>query len=697
MSKGSRWAEYSDFSGGEMSDISASLIPDNGLLYAENVFTDKSGRLSIRGAIRNFLQSLNSNYYNSLGTSDDSENASLQRGYASRISSNKVILDSFDIGAGSIGGLDSGTVSTTSDVGSYSAGVPGESFNSFGICGFPIAENATSLGSTYNALPFVWAGGAAANVGNFSTTSGGTVTVKANESVIAFSTLAFYNAFKATNMAGQFFYATVGAGTNQNEYVGKIISQDDAAFTITVTPTPKSAFVGTYYSRSTTFGMGGANFETGGGARPMGANSAVIHQNRTVCAVQGTNNYVSLSAFTPPSFAKVDARANTIMWSAITGEPATAANTKSDGLLSLLYAGWPKGQSLTLDTAGITGLVSLDANNLMVLCVDKILMLSGTLGSIVTVGGVTGESSINIRTLSTNIGCAYPKTIQKTSKGVVFSDLSAVYITDGATFVNLMENKIQLSYGYFSDSVGTYGADFPTGSAVLYNNHYLLFTKYGLGFMCDLDNDFSWSRFKAYKSVSPYFTTFGSGINDPSGSGRVYAPSIQVDPANPDAASGSRICRMDTMVFPDAAFASPTPAGYTNMCDPDTTFRVNCRFITKSYTFGSSAMKRFQKVVFTGSNTAPNTLVALKSGLDPDLFINNGSFYLGLVYYNSQPSVRKELRGTMPPGGFTNRITNVGLALEFGTAFSASTPGQSFWLDKLSFNYVPARQGRTKR
>jgi hypothetical protein len=695
MSKGSRWAEYSDFSGGEMSDISASLIPDNGLQYAENVFTDKSGRISKRRAIRSYLQAANSNYYNSLGTSDDSESAALQRGYASRFSANKIILDSFYIGeAGGSSPLETGTASTNSDAGAYSSGVPGESFNSFGIVGFPISESGNSLGTTYNALPIVWAGGAKADVGNFSTTSGGTVTVKANESVISFSTLAFYNAFKATDMAGQFFYATVGAGTNQNEYVGKIISQDDAAFTITVTPTPKSAFVGTYYSRSTTFGMGGANFETGGGARPMGANSAVIHQNRTVCAVQGTNNYVSLSAFTPPSFARVDARANTIMWSAITGEPATAANTKSDGLLSLLYAGWPKGQSLTLDTAGITGLVSLDANNLMVLCVDKILMLSGTLGSIVTVGGVTGESSINIRTLSTNIGCAYPKTIQKTSKGVVFSDLSAVYITDGATFVNLMENKIQLSYGYFASSIGIYGPDYPCGSAVLSSNYYVLFTKYGLGWMCDFSNDYSWTRIVASGLTG---MTWGCGINDPKGSGQVYAPKFLVDPANPGAATGSKICRLETMILPAQFPSSPAPNGYTPLCDPDTNAKVNATLETKAYTFSSSSMKRFQKIVFTGACNAPLTIVNLKSGLDPAPLASEGSFYLGNVFYNSNPSTLKELKGTNPPGGYTYKITNVGLTLGFATAFNAGTIGDDFWIDKISFNYTLSRQGRTKR
>jgi hypothetical protein len=695
MAGASRWAEYSDFSGGEMSDISASLIPDNGLLYAENVFTDKSGRVTKRGGIRNFLQSANSNYFSSLGTSDDSENPTLQRGYASRISSNKVILDSFEIGVGTIGALNTGTVSTNNDVGSYASGLIGESFNTFGICGFPVAENSTTLGATYNALPFVWAGGADANVGNYTTTSSGTATFKANDSKIQFSTLAVYNTFKATSMAGQFFYATTGAGTGQNEYVGKIVSQDDTNFTITVTPTPKNAFVATYYSRSTTFGMGGANFESGGGARPMGANSGVIHQNRVVCATQAVSNYTSLSAFTQPTFSQVDARANTIMWSSITGEGATAVNTKSDGMLGLLYAGWPKSQTLTLDTAGITGIVSLDANNLMVLCVDKILMISGTLGTVLPAAGVN-TNSVNIRTLSTNIGCAYPKTIQKTPKGVIFSDLNTVYITDGSDFVNLMDAKVQFSYGYFSSTVGIYGADFPCGSALILNNYYVLFTKYGLGWMCDLSNGFSWTRVKAEKPTTPYFTTFGFGINDPSGSGRVYAPSIQVDAANPDPASGSRICRLDTIVLPDAAFASPTPAGYTNGSDPDTTARVNSNIITKSYTFGSSAMKRFQKMVFTGQNNG-NTIVTLKSGLDPDVLSYDGSFYLGTVYYNSQPSVRKDLRGTAPPGLAGKKITNVGMAFGFQTGFTGATIGDSFWIDKISFNFTPTRQGRVKR
>ena len=692
-----RWIEYSDFSGGERSDISASLIPDNGLLYAENVYTDKSGRLAKRTAIRSFLQNANSNYYDSLGTSDDSESPALQRGYASRFSSNKIILDSFGIGSNATGTLETGAASTNNDVGAYSAGVPGESFNTFGVCGFPVAENTTTLGTAYNAYPFVWAGGAAANVGNFSTTSGGTATFKAGESLIQFSGSTPYNAFKATNMSGQFFYAAVGAGTNQNEYVGKIVSQDDAAFTITVTPTPKNAFVATYYSRSTTFGMGGANFETGGGARPMGANAGVIHQNRVVVATQGLSNYVSLSAFTSPSFSKVDARANTIMWSAITGEGATAVNTKSDGMLGMLFAGWPKSQTLTLDTAGITGLVSLDANNLMVLCVDKILMLSGTLGTVLPNASVN-TNSINIRTLSTNIGCAYPKTIQKTPKGVIFSDLNAVYLTDGSNFVNLMEDKIQFSYGYFSSSIGIYGADFPCGSAVLLNNYYVLFTKYGLGWMCDISNNYSWTRIVASSApLGGIPKTWACGIGDPSGSGQVYAPRFNVDPANPGAATGSKICRLETMVLPNAPVSSPTPNGYTSLCDPDTTLRVNAHFTTKSYTFGSSAMKRFQKMVFTGTCGAPLTTVSLKSGLDPDQFVSQGTFYLGNVSYNAQPSTLRDLKGTNPPGVYTEKITNVGLALDFWTAFGATSTGDDFWVDKISFNFTPARQGRTQR
>jgi hypothetical protein len=108
-------------------------------------------------------------------------------------------------------------------------------------------------------------------------------------------------------------------------------------------------------------------------------------------------------------------------------------------------------------------------------------------------------------------------------------------------------------------------------------------------------------------------------------------------------------------------------------------------------------MKRFQKMVFTGACTAPNTIVGLKSGLDPDQFVTSGSFYLGNVFYNGQPSTLRDLKGTAPPGLATGKITNVGLALDFQTAFGATSIGDDFWVDKISFGYTPARQGRTQR
>jgi hypothetical protein len=107
-------------------------------------------------------------------------------------------------------------------------------------------------------------------------------------------------------------------------------------------------------------------------------------------------------------------------------------------------------------------------------------------------------------------------------------------------------------------------------------------------------------------------------------------------------------------------------------------------------------MKRFQKMVFTGQNSG-NTIVTLKSGLDPDVMSYDGSFYLGTVYYNSQPSVRKDLRGTAPPGLAGKKITNVGMAFGFQTGFTGATAGDSFWIDKISFNFTPTRQGRVKR
>ena len=706
MGNGSQWATVSSFSGGENSDIDSRSMPDNALQSAFNVITDKTGRLVKRGPIVPYLTTAQTAFYDALGTSDDSESLALQIGYGARlstVSASKVCLDSFLL-AGNSSAVATNVATSNHDIGQYSAGKIGNSFSTFGLCGFPVHENLQTVGATYNNLPFIWAGGATADVGAFQTTVGSAI-VTAGSSTVQFGTLGLYNTFKATDMVGQFFYAAVGAGTNQYEYVGKIVAQNDAGFSITVSPPPKNTFAATYYSRSTTFGMAGANFETGGGARPMGATLGAIHQNRAVCVAQGQSQYASLSAFTAPVYTPMSASSNTITWSAITSEGATAVNTKSDGLLALLYAGWPKSQTITLDTAGITGIVSIDANNLMVLCVDKILMLSGTLGTVLPNASVN-TNSINIRTLSNNIGCAYPASIQRTPAGIMFSDTNTVYLTDGATFTNTMENKIQFSYGYFKGSLGIFGNDFPCGSAVILNNYYILFTKYGKHLICDVSNNLSWSRFTTGDTTGvPYDfmpAAWGSGITDPTGSSQVYAPKFAVDAGANYSSSGSRICRLDTIAITDALIPA-TSAGFYQAKDADCGV-INADILTKAFTFGTPRLKWIKKAMFlysvnaTEASATQCVTVTAREETTADPFGTAQS----TVFLPSQTKPTL-VRRAMPvtTGAGTARFDANAIAFQITTNYTATATApfpaviNPFALYEIEVNYNTLRQGRT--
>ena len=701
MATGSQWATVSSFSGGERSDIDSRSMPDNALQSAFNVITDKTGRLVKRGPIVPYLTTAQSLFYESLGTMDDSESGLTRRGYAARMASGKVCLDSFDLGQYS-SDIYTNVASVNPDVGQYLTGVIGKSFSTFGLCGFPVAEGTLVAGKGVNDLPFIWAGGAKGDVGEFKTLVG-SATLTAGSSTVQFGTLALYNTFKATDMVGQFFYATVGAGTNQYEYVGKIVSQNDVGFSVTVSPPPKNTFTATYYSRSTTFGMGGANYETGGGARPIGATAGEIHQNRVVCVAQSQSEYASLSAFSPPAQSPLSARANTIIWSAITSEGATAVNTKSDGMLALLYAGWPKSQTITLDTAGITGIISIDANNLMVLCVDKIVMLSGTLGTVIPNASIN-TNSINIRTLSTNIGCAYPESIQRTPAGIMFSDKNTVYVTDGATFKNTMENKIQFSYGYFEGFMAA-EPNLLVGSAIVLNNYYIIFTELGKHFICDISNDFSWSRFNTTDSL--YGASWGNGIVDPSGTSQVYAPKHEVQfvgigppPVYP--ASGSRICRLDTIAITDALITS-TGAGFYQAQDADCGV-INADILTKAFTFGTPALKWIKKAMFlysvnaTESSTTQCVTVTAREETTADPF-GTAQSTVFLPEQVKPTLVRRAL--PLTTGAGTSRFDANAIAFQITTNYTATATApfpaviNPFALYEIEVNYNTLRHGRT--
>lgn len=720
MSRAGTWASFSSFAKGEVSDIDSNLIPDDALAYAQNVISDKDGRIKKRGPIVPYLESSASGFYHALGASNDAEFSDLQRGYGARpgsgLSAQKVILDAFAIGNDAYSGvLTTGVASSaTPDVGEYNSPVINNSFNTFGFCGFPVSDSTSVIGNQYNTLPFIWAGGADPSLTWRTSTIACTIT--ANRAVVTFPSLGAYTTFRnGVDMRGQFFYGLQSfsyTGADQYEYVGRIIAQDDSLGTITVSPAPTNSFTTVAVYRTSTFGMAGANGEAGGGARPMGATCATIHENRVVCVPQGTAKYSSPNPFNQASFERIVPRSDTIVWSAISGESATAVTTKSDGLLPLLYAGWPKEQSLTLDTAGITGLVSLDANNLMVLCVDKIVVLSGKLGTVLPNAGVN-TNSINIRTISNNIGCPYPQTIQRTPLGIMFSDESSVYITDGSSFVNTMENRIQQSYGYFAGSVGAFGADYPCGSAVIGNSHYVLFTKYGKNFVCDFTKNYAWTRLYSGDGTwsGTSNVTFATGIEDPSGNGKVYAPLFQVDPANQTSPTSSGVCLVNTILKTSGVITSSSP-GFKLGYDASASDPYNADFITKSFMFGSSRLKWIKRATFLyecdlvyGTNNAIRVAPVL--GTDADV---NSPFvcetYLPGSFSFAKPDtvIRRAFDDSVASPGrnfnasaFALRFTTRFVAYPVGPGFPVPDTANNFALTEFQINYVPLRMGRVAR
>lgn len=488
MSKRGDWVSFNSFRGGEQSDLPPHEIPDDALLKASNVLTDKRGRLAKRGPIQPYLT--------------NESNATLEQ-----IGVSKLNLGFNQPNSGwAVAGLNyywfslpnpptyprAGFISPRQ---SFNIGVDspvwGPSFNSFGLTAFP-------LECSNGFFPFAFFGSSPyGNLGATVDDSAGTVSVTANSQTISLTSSGSLGLY--SNWVGKIIYVnnnSAGPPNTTNEYIGVIVSAGLNSFTVYPAPSKTWSATGTAkivisdWSRPT-----GRLVESGGTFNlPASTSFGCVHQNRVVVISQTTTSTTGSVLTTP-----VQTQNNVISWSAITGESATAANTNADGILALLYAGWPKSQTITLDTSSVVGVVSLDANNLLILCADKTLLLSGTLGTIVPAGSIN-TSSFNIRTVSGQIGCIDAASIQRTPLGVMFAGRDGVYITDGASFQNVMEGKIQAKWNVY-DGTNSAPLNKVTGSALLKDTHYAVFTQKGPHFICDIYNDFSWTELEFENSL----------------------------------------------------------------------------------------------------------------------------------------------------------------------------------------------------
>ena len=479
MSKLGSWVSFNSFKGGEKSDLPAHIIPDDSLLGAVNVVTDKIGRLSKRGPIQQYLTNTTTAIIRRIGISK-----AIIGGLSPSVG--------YGVSNGSWYTFDLPDPPTTKRAGALGSATPftnaaktipltqpewGPSFNSFGLTAFPLNSS--------GADPFVFFANARNNTYAAQTTTG-TITVNANNQEVTASGATSFN----SNHIGHFIYLNNNAaGTPTREYIG-IITGVVTTTAVTVYPTPSQAFTAAangLISVSPFASLTGRLTEAGNSLVPASASFGCVHQNRIVALVDKTATYNGTLLSTP-----VETQHNVLSWSSITASPASSANSGSDGFLPLLYAGWPKSQSLTLDTAEVVALVSIDANNLLVLCSDKILLIAGTLGAILPSVPID-EKSFNIRTLSAEIGCIDPESVQRTPLGVMFAGRDGVYLTDGSKFVNTMADKIQQKWDVYLRSSGNPNNSV-VGSALIKDTHYVIFSEYGPHFICDLYNNFSWTE-----------------------------------------------------------------------------------------------------------------------------------------------------------------------------------------------------------
>ena len=739
MSKRGDWAGDSNFSGGEQSDLPPHLIPENGLLAADNVVLSKTGRLSKRGPVQPYLLTARNDDVQKLAQYKLGTYSPPYRGFATgQNSAGASRWYTFDLanppsadrtGNLNAGQLYSGATAAQNTAFTFRSPIADASLSAinylsggpaFNYLGLPFFAAPPLLGTNELLYAFAgknnWAGQPAV-----SPVVAGTITVTAGDPGI-YVPNALLPAGQSADYPGNFVYIYLGSATASSRrlYIGVITSSSGLTpnTLINVYPTPKNSFTGSCFIGITPFASGPFSSIPGatsplysGLALPPVEEPLVIpnrvlascaHQNRIVVAPDSFFTLANPSA-TIGTGSKTEG--TVISWSAISGEPATASSTGADGILPLQVAGWPRGQSVVLDTSGVVSLVSMDANNLMVLCSDKTFMLSGTLGTVLPAGGVN-TSSFNIRTVAQAVGCISNNTVQRTALGVMFAGQDGVYVTDGSTFRNTMENKIQIKWNAYVDSITADSLPI-TGSAVIGGTHYVIFTQ-GTNFICDLYNDFAWTTMSVGAAYNGQPVSYGYGIQDWRGRSEVYAPKI--NKTYDSTAYCDKIVLVDSILSTDGAIKTDGPKGgatvngeFTYSVDAGSATPMNASFWTRAYTFGDpSTLKTYKTMTATyladgkvGGSDPVSTYVA--EGLEPT------ANTAGTAYSTVAAS---PLGNTAPLRvSFLPRVIDNGVSFGFKTNFvRADSPEIGlfsslcrFSLYQLALNFITLRRGRTKQ
>lgn len=672
-----QYASHANFFTGMVRDIPRHLIPDGAVYEATNIVITNSGSLAKRGASTTALAS---------GTTMSPVEVGSQR--SANIDGRSYLYPVAVNG----GFLQFGNMlfsSTPQTLSLYTSAIVASGTNAPTTYGdaivFPVANsNGTS--------PTAWCGGVNFGETTSTYTAGGLsiATTAGNSSITIGTTPA-----AAAKVGGYIFLSN---GTD--EYTGRVVAVDSAAGKVTVDPppiNPRTGTAATTYSSITYYPV----------LPQVGANNDGQYIVSAGCIGTFTSGGDSRIVLADVKIATVDSggtttvasHPNRIVWSVREASDATVANC--DGLVQATRAGFPKLNYIDVeDIEQITALVPVGSGNMMVLGTKNCVMLSGSL--ITQSAGTTNASlgrgglTAGIRGFSQQVGCISPKSVQRTTAGVMFAASDGVYLTDGATLVNTMTKKIANLWGdslgggtLFTFDVSTFdGLDVfaPSGlslgvygSANINDSHYYVSMAAG-GFLCDLRAQFGWTRVQAGQ-----LEIAGATPDSDQTTNRIYAIKRNGDTS---VSSTDRIIRIDQVV---------TPA--STAVDADGSI-VNGKIVTRAYAEGDPAQKRrYRHAMFTyqmtgGSSLYPSSTTYPSSSVYPG---SSSGYFTVTATKGLDASGSSKLIGTTNASSSTSTVARYDhQSLSQAVTYTLQTYGSppSFALYEVTNGYNQLRPGR---
>lgn len=556
-----QYASHANFSIGMVRDVPRHLIPEGAVYDAENIVITNSGSLAKRGASESALASVSNAAPAEIGAQSSAN------------TDNTSFLYSAEIGSAAFVRVGSMPFSSAlQNMSLFTTSLSGQSVSAPTTYGDAIAFGVRGSGV------LAWCGGVdlSKQPAEYSATGVSITTAVGNNTINIGATPASFV------KVGGYIHLSNG-GTN--EYTGRVISVSSP--NVVVDPAPIYAATFTSFNYYPILGQVGTRndndwlayagcvgtFVSGGDSR------LVVGNIRTTNATGTTTAYP-----------------NRIMWSVREASDATVTNC--DGLVQATRAGFPRLNYIDIEDIGqILALVPIGSSNMLIFGTENTVLLSGQLltqqaaQTNVSIG--RGGLTASIRAFPQKVGCISAKSIQRTSVGVMFASRDGVYVTDGSSMRNVMDNKISNYWGdivvesssstdavfRFDSSVFSGPDGFASedsvvavlGSANINDSHYYISLATG-GLLCDLRAKFGWTRVpEGQVAISCSCSDADQTTN------RVYAAK---DNANPATSSYDRIIRLDPIVLPEQ---STTDADGT---------QFESSIVTRAYAEGDPAQRR---------------------------------------------------------------------------------------------------------